>query len=431
ALITNDFGDGIATRDIVVDSKDGGPKWISELHPSYMALQYPMLFPYREDTRNNLDTLRVDLYYNLNDAVTRGDTHAEGLGKRIVLPKSFIGSPRYTMQNYEDAMALCQAYRNLDLFITFTSNPKWPEITEKLALIPEIPCPTDDLEGYKVVNEFMLHGPCGKGAACTVEGKFKGKFTYDKKYVVPYNRYLLLRYQAHINMEWCNRSKAIKYLFKYLNKGPDRATIVIQENVQKVANETAGKVVEVDEIKNNLNCRYLVPCEAVWRLFSFDIHYSYPSIMKLNFYLKDQNAITLRDSQNLPALLESEDIKLTIFTEWFELNKRDTDTRKITYDEIPKGPQYFKELMTVNDRLYATFKEACFAYGLLNDDKEWAYAISKASSQLQDILHKKRKLFKYPELQLTDEQLKNYCLLEIEALLNRNGISLTDFLDLP
>ncbi|GJZ08213.1 ATP-dependent DNA helicase PIF1 [Tanacetum coccineum] len=683
ALITNDFGDGIATRDIVVDSKDGGPKRISELHPSYMALQYPLLFPYGEDgfheeipyhnnagsrktkrgfvsmkeyyayiiqqrsnqantllrggrlyqqflvdaytaveeqrlkwTRNNQDTLRVDLYHNLNDAVTRGDTHAEGLGKRIVLPRSFIGSPRYMMQNYQDAMALCRAYGNPDLFITFTSNPKWPEITEMLALIPgqkphdrpdvgtrvfkmkltellddltkreifgksravvyviefqkrglphahillwleeeckcttptqiddiisaEIPCPTDDPEGYKVVTEFMLHGPCGKGAACTVEGKcskrfpkpfyaetiidddgypvyrrrdskvfaVKGKFTYDNKYVVPYNRFLLLRYQAHINVEWCNRSKAIKYLFKYLNKGPDRATIVIQENVQKVANKMAGKVVEVDEIKNYLNCRYLAPCEAVWRLFSFDIHYSYPSVMKLNFHLEDQNAITLRDSQNLPALLEREDIKLTMFTEWFELNKRDTAARKLTYAEIPKyyvwheqakvwqkrkqkkcigriyysnpasgeryylrmilnvarGPQSFKELMTVNDRLYATFKEACFAYGLLNDDKEWAHAISEASfwalgPQLrdlfvtmllfcdvsrplqlweqswqilsEDILHKKRKLFKYPDLQLTDEQLKNYCLLEIEALLNRNGRSLTDFPDLP
>ncbi|GKF54963.1 hypothetical protein Tco_0165303, partial [Tanacetum coccineum] len=48
-LITNDFGDGIPSRDIVVDSKDGGPKRILELHPSYVDLQYPLLFPYRKD----------------------------------------------------------------------------------------------------------------------------------------------------------------------------------------------------------------------------------------------------------------------------------------------------------------------------------------------------------------------------------------------
>nr|GEZ96520.1 AT hook motif-containing protein, putative [Tanacetum cinerariifolium] len=49
ALITNDFGDGEPTRDIVVNKKDSGPKKILELHPSYMALQYPLLFLYGED----------------------------------------------------------------------------------------------------------------------------------------------------------------------------------------------------------------------------------------------------------------------------------------------------------------------------------------------------------------------------------------------
>ncbi|GJX45574.1 helicase [Tanacetum coccineum] len=166
ALITNDFGAGEPTRDIVVNKKDSGPKRISELHLSYMALQYPLLFPYREDgyhdkisggrlyqhylvdaytaieeqrlnwMRNNQDTLRVDLYHNVCDVVTRGDTNAAGLGKRIVLLHTFTDSLRYMMQNYQDAMALCRAYGNPDLFITFTFNPKWPEISKMLAYIP-------------------------------------------------------------------------------------------------------------------------------------------------------------------------------------------------------------------------------------------------------------------------------------------------------
>ena len=407
----------------------------------------------------------------------------------------------------------------------------------------EIPCKISDPEGYKAVTEFMLHGPCGKDAkhaACTVEGKcskhypkpfvkdtivdsdgyavyrrrdnnaqhIKGKFRYNNRYVVPHNRYLLLKYQAHINVEWCNRSKAIKYLFKYLNKGPDRATIVIQENVRNEGGLGNVQVLEVDEVKNYLNCRFLAPCEAVWRLLSYDIHYSYPSVMRLNYHLPNQNAVTLRDSENLPALIEREGIDLTMFTDWFELNKRDTAARAYTYAEIPmhyvwhekdkmwkerkkhksigrifyshpasgeryylrmllnivRGPESFEILMTVNDRLCSTFKEACFAYGLLNDDTEWKHAISEASvwafgPQLrdmfvtillfcdvsrpiklweenwhilsEDILHKKRKLFKFPELELTDEQLQNYCLIEIQELLNRNGRSLSDFKDLP
>nr|GEU79291.1 retrovirus-related Pol polyprotein from transposon TNT 1-94 [Tanacetum cinerariifolium] len=61
---------------------------------------------------------------------------------------------------------------------------------------------------------------------------------------------------------------------------------------------------------------YLASCEAVWRIFSFDIHYAYPSVMKLNFHLPNQHPVTLRDSECLPALLEREGINVTMFTDW-------------------------------------------------------------------------------------------------------------------
>nr|GEY94475.1 hypothetical protein [Tanacetum cinerariifolium] len=87
-------------------------------------------------TRNNQDTLRVDLYHNVCDAIIRGDTNAAALEKRIVMPGTFTGGPRYMMQNYQDAMAICRTYENPDLFITFASNPKWPEIAEMLSYLP-------------------------------------------------------------------------------------------------------------------------------------------------------------------------------------------------------------------------------------------------------------------------------------------------------
>nr|GEV49116.1 ATP-dependent DNA helicase PIF1-like [Tanacetum cinerariifolium] len=46
---------------------------------------------------------------------------------------------------------------------------------------------------------------------------------------------------------------------------------------------------------------------------------------------------------------------------------------------VVRGPQKFEHLLIVNDKICATFKEACFAYGLLNDDKEWTRAIQEAS----------------------------------------------------
>ncbi|XP_074283474.1 uncharacterized protein LOC141608023 [Silene latifolia] len=49
ALIVSPEGSTTKGRDIVIDHKSTGLQTISELHPSYMALQYPLLFPYGED----------------------------------------------------------------------------------------------------------------------------------------------------------------------------------------------------------------------------------------------------------------------------------------------------------------------------------------------------------------------------------------------
>lgn len=43
-----------------------------------------------------------------------------------------LGSQRYMVQNYLDAMALVKAFGYPDLFLTFTCSPKWPEIRRQL-----------------------------------------------------------------------------------------------------------------------------------------------------------------------------------------------------------------------------------------------------------------------------------------------------------
>ncbi|KAJ0560432.1 putative transcription factor B3-Domain family [Helianthus annuus] len=50
ALIVGDLDSAIDSRDIVVETQTGDLKRISELHPSYLALQYPILFPYGDDS---------------------------------------------------------------------------------------------------------------------------------------------------------------------------------------------------------------------------------------------------------------------------------------------------------------------------------------------------------------------------------------------
>lgn len=56
----------------------------------------------------------------------------------------------------------------------------------------------------------------------------KENIKLDNRFVVPYNKILCLKFHAHINVEVCSQSILIKYLFKYLTKGPDRIRAVIE-----------------------------------------------------------------------------------------------------------------------------------------------------------------------------------------------------------
>ncbi len=70
----------------------------------------------------------------------------------------------------------------------------------------------------KVTDNFLLlyPPPCSSG------------FVFDNRWVVPYNPYLTMRYQCHINVEVCSSITVVKYLYKYVYKGHDRALAVVQ-----------------------------------------------------------------------------------------------------------------------------------------------------------------------------------------------------------
>ena len=48
----------------------------------------------------------------------------------------------------------------------------------------------------------------------------------DNRCVVPYNPYLTVKYNAHINVEIFTTVMAVKYLYKYVYKGPDRVIVI-------------------------------------------------------------------------------------------------------------------------------------------------------------------------------------------------------------
>ena len=82
----------------------------------------------------NQQQIRSDLYSGLADAVNSGDTNAKEVGRNIILPSSYTGSPRQMFVLYQDAMSIVRKFGKPDLFITFTCNPQWEEITSALLL---------------------------------------------------------------------------------------------------------------------------------------------------------------------------------------------------------------------------------------------------------------------------------------------------------
>ena len=84
--------------------------------------------------RYNQSKLHAEVYQGLSDAIQACDGNVDGsqLGKRVILPSTFTGSAHYQHQLYQDVMAIVRHYGKPDLFITFTCNPQWPEITNSL-----------------------------------------------------------------------------------------------------------------------------------------------------------------------------------------------------------------------------------------------------------------------------------------------------------
>ena len=60
--------------------------------------------------RQNQNRLRRDLYRNVADAVNLDDTNMASIGRRVILPSSFIGSPRHMQQLYQDAMSIVRNF---------------------------------------------------------------------------------------------------------------------------------------------------------------------------------------------------------------------------------------------------------------------------------------------------------------------------------
>ena len=219
----------------------------------------------------------------------------------------------------------------------------------------ELPDPVEDPLGFVLVQEFMMHGPCGTldpNCPCMKNGKcskrfpksFQDKTTFDadgfpiyrrrdagvkarksgvdldNRWVVPHNLQVLKKFQAHINVEACNQSYLIKYLFKYCNKGADAARLGVAPDRPGNAETAGGETAGVDEIAEYIKSRYLSWCESVWRLFGFEIHEKSPAVERLHVHLPGMNIVPVSEEDDLEGVVNDPDSSKSMLTEWFVAN---------------------------------------------------------------------------------------------------------------
>ena len=273
----------------------------------------------------------------------------------------------------------------------------------------ELPDPEVEPELFKLVSKHMIHAPCGKhtNERCMVNGeccrkypkefrertcatedgypryrrcspedggvsytrKRHGKFEkIDNRWVVPYNAYLLWKYEAHINVEFCGGFAAIKYLYKYIYKGPDRASIQFQINSR-------------DEITQHIDSLYIGGSEACWKIYKFKLHDRKPSVTQLALHLEKQHIVIYSENESKERVEEiMQNSDNTTLTNWMKNNLKEMQ-KPLTQSQLktdrngnlqPRGP----------DLLYHEYPEY---YSWNKSKKQWKRRKSKSTKKNRSI----------------------------------------------
>ncbi|XP_071727835.1 uncharacterized protein [Rutidosis leptorrhynchoides] len=372
ALIIGDIDGTSHNRDIIVETCYKTLQRIIELHPSYLALQYPLLFSYAEDG------YRPDIYHKgveIEDATDHvsGEYNVSVMGTRITLPSSYTGRPRYMKQNYLDAMAIIRAYGYPTLFITFTYNPKWLEILrylEPLGLKPEdrldissrkrglphahiflflektdrvpnlndidelicaqIPNKDEEPELYQLVLDFMMHGPCGPGhpkMPCMKLKKCSKHFPKD------------LTAETHFDPEG----------FPLYRRQDDGNFIMKSDtrldNSIKLISMSSGVTVGIHKILIQIH-KQGPGSNICWDTCSL------PTF----FHLPDQQPILFDAESILDLVLSKPSVGASQFIKWMTRNRNDPAAQQYTYIEFPR--HYHSTLTNEQNITYETIINA-------------------------------------------------------------------------
>ena len=215
------------------------------------------------------------------------------------------------------------------------------------------------------------------------------------------------------SVEFCASVQSVKYLHKYIYKGHDRASLVVEDE---------------DEIAMFIDGRYISTSEATWRIFGFDLHNNSPSVIRLQVHLPEEQSMVFNSQAEREDLeMLAEEGGTTTLTAWLEANVKYPEGRHLLYSEyveqfvykstlagrewcprkrnvgqnvgrmyfVPpsageryflrlllnhvSGATSFQDLRTYNGVVHPSFHEACRQRGLLNDDTEWNNCLREAA----------------------------------------------------
>ena len=179
------------------------------------------------------------------------------------------------------------------IVVKFSDMPEDEDTTGKINFINEFifakapPAPNassclDDKRYYTYVHQHMIHHcavavngckkslttKCKRGyedmSICDTHFDDRGYPVYEKLNqndfcVVPHNRTILLDWNGHANVEYSAGVRCIMYLYKYLYKGPKKASFSIHKDDNN--SDNAPK----NEISIYVKGRFLCSMDAMWR----------------------------------------------------------------------------------------------------------------------------------------------------------------------
>ncbi len=128
------------------------------------------------------------------------------------------------------------------------------------------------------------------------------------------------------------------YMYKYVYKGPDRATAVVKRQVDTPGQENNAQAIVANgewqnhnEIKAYLEGHYVFTSETSWHLFSFRMHDGTPSVTRLAVHEPGMHIVVYNDNASIFETVNSEQNQKTMFTEYFQANIDYPLAREVTY----------------------------------------------------------------------------------------------------